>query len=580
MTKKIKFIVLFSFLILLGLCTKSQARITTSDPTVSSGGTATITINSQEAVASGAINVSSSGGLTFISASSNYNGVANDTMLAFSTTKNVSSGIATYKFKVPNVSKTTTYKVTFSSADMTKVNGDKVSSSSATATVTVKAKSSSSSSGSSSSGGSSSSSGSSSSGNSSSSSDDEKEDSKVSFREVNEKVYATDSGINVRSSYSTSSSSVGSLNKGDELTRTGVATKSVNGITWSRVEFNGQTAYVSSAYLTTEKPDESAEKALKSLEVEGYKLTPEFSSEVTEYTLNVTEDVTSLDIKAEPEDEKAKVKITGNDELLDGVNKIEIKVTAEDGTERKYTINVIKGEMSSLGLEELNISGGYTLNPTFSSDVYEYTLEINDLSVTSLDIEAVANVEDADIEIVGNTELKPGENIVTILVKSADGNDIRTYQIIVNIVEKQEEQIIAGIDNNDLFVYGGIALGVIVLIIIIAVIRHRRKMLLDEEDDDYEPYYGGFDSLNRDVNKNNNLSDTQDLSNVINNKNIPNVDETQKVDLSSLNDKKEENSDPIKEHRKSVIEENFGADIKNEEDNKDDKGGRRRGKHF
>ena len=449
-----------------------------------------------------------------------------------------------------------------------------------TDTVTVKSKSSSSSSGSSSSGGSSSSSGSSSSGNSSSSGDDEKEDSKVSFREVNEKVYATDSGINVRSSYSTSSSSVGSLNKGDELTRTGIATKSVNGITWSRVEFNGQTAYVSGAYLTTEKPDESAEKALKSLEVEGYKLTPEFSSEVTEYTLNVTEDVTSLNIKAEPEDDKAKVKITGNDKLLDGVNKIEIKVTAEDGTERKYTINVIKGEMSSLGLSELNISGGYTLNPTFSPDVYEYTLEINDLSVTSLDIEAVANVEDADIEIVGNTELKPGENIVTILVKSADGNDIRTYQIIVNIVEKQEEQIIAGIDNNDLFVYGGIALGVIVLIIIIAVIRHRRKMLLDEEDDDYEPYYGGFDSLNRDVNKNNNLNDTQDLSNVINNKNIPNVDETQKVDLSSLNDKKEENSDPIKEHRKSVIEENFGADIKNEEDNKDDKGGRRRGKHF
>lgn len=444
-----------------------------------------------------------------------------------------------------------------------------------TDTVTVKSKSSSSSS----SGGSSSSSGSSSSGNSSSSDNDKKEDSKVSFREVNEKVYATDSGINVRSSYSTSSSSVGSLNKGDELTRTGVATKSVNGITWSRVEFNGQTAYVSSAYLTTEKPDESAEKALKSLEVEGYKLTPEFSSEVTEYTLNVTEDVTSLDIKAEPEDEKAKVKITGNDELLDGVNKIEIKVTAEDGTERKYTINVIKGEMSSLGLEELNISGGYTLNPTFSSDVYEYTLEINDLSVTSLDIEAVANVDDATVEIVGNTELKPGENIVTILVKSADGNDIRTYQIIVNIVEKQEEQIIAGIDNNDLFLYGGIALGVIVLIIIIAVIRHRRKMLLDEEDDDYEPYYGGFDSLNRDVNKNNNLSDTQDLSNVINNKNIPNVDETQKVDLSSLNDKKEEKSDPIKEHRKSVIEENFGADIKNDEDNKENKG-RRRGKHF
>lgn len=536
---------------------KGSFSLSKSSVTLSEGSSTSFSISAKNC--EGKFTVSSSNS-KIVSVSESEIWVSGSTSI---TLKANSAGTATITVKATNVGDSSENDVTGSKS----------------ISVTVKAKSSSSSSGSSSSGGSSSSSGSSSTGNSSSSSDDEKEDSKVSFREVNEKVYATDSGINVRPSYSTSGDPVGSLNKGDELTRTGVATKSVNGITWSRVEFNGQTAYVSSAYLTTEKPDESAEKALKSLEVEGYKLTPEFSSEVTEYTLNVTEDVTSLDIKAEPEDEKAKVKITGNDELLDGVNKIEIKVTAEDGTERKYTINVIKGEMSSLGLEKLNISGGYTLNPTFSSDVYEYTLEINDLSVTSLDIEAVANVDDATVEIVGNTELKPGENIVTILVKSVDGNDIRTYQIIVNIVEKQEEQIIAGIDNNDLFLYGGIALGVIVLIIIIAVIRHRRKMLLDEEDDDYEPYYGGFDSLNRDVNKNNNLSDTQDLSNVINNKNIPNVDETQKVDLSSLNDKKEEKSDPIKEHRKSVIEENFGADIKNDEDNKENKG-RRRGKHF
>ena len=73
MTKKIKFILLFSFIIILGLCTKSQARITTSDPTVSSGGTATITINSQESVASGAIDVVSNGGLTFVSASGGVN---------------------------------------------------------------------------------------------------------------------------------------------------------------------------------------------------------------------------------------------------------------------------------------------------------------------------------------------------------------------------------------------------------------------------------------------------------------------------------------------------------------------------
>ena len=573
MTRKIKYILLFSFLIILGLCTKSQARITTSDPTVSSGGTATITINSQEPVSSGAINVVSDGGLTFVSASGGEN---NGTFLAFAGSSNKTSGIATYKFKVPTVSKTTTYKVTFSATDMTNADNEEIADSQATATVTVKAKSSSSSS----SGNNSSSSGNNSSkGNSSSSNDDDDDETTApTFRNVNETVYVTDSGINVRSSYSTSSSSIGTLNAGDELTRTGVATSAVGGITWSRVTYEGRTAYVSSSYLTTEKPEESTNKALSSLTINGYTLTPEFSSNITEYTLNVPEDVTSLEIDAVPEDDNAEVEITGNDGLLDGVNTVEIRVIAEDGTARTYTISVTKGEFSTIGLSELSVDG-YTLNPAFSTDIYEYTLEIHDLTVTSLDVNAVADQENASVEIVGNTELKPGENIITILVKSEDGSEIGTYQIIVNITESIEEQLIPGIDNDDLFLYGGIALGVIVLIIIIAVIRHRRKMLLDEEDDDYEPYYGGFDSLNRDVNKNNNLSDTQDLSNVINNKNIPNVDETQKVDLSSLNDKKEEKSDPIKEHRKSVIEENFGADIKNDEDNKENKG-RRRGKHF
>lgn len=209
MIKKIKFIMLFSVLLILGFATKSQARITTSDPTVQSGGTATITINSQEPVAYGAIDVTSSGGLTFSSVSG---GTSNGTKVAFAGTTDKTSGIATYKFKVPTVTKTTTYKVTFSSADMGDASGNTVTSSTATATVTVTAPSSSS-------GGSSSGSSGGSSNNSTSKA--------PSFSSVNETVYATDS-VNVRSSYSTSSSVIGSLDVGDSVTRTGKAT--VNGI--------------------------------------------------------------------------------------------------------------------------------------------------------------------------------------------------------------------------------------------------------------------------------------------------------------------------------------------------------------
>lgn len=548
MVKKLKYIFLLGILVMLGLSTNSQARITTSDPTVESGGTATITISSQEAVAYGSIDVTSTGGLTFVSVSG---GTANGTLVAFAGTENKKSGIATYKFKVPNVSKTTTYKVVFSSADMGTAEGESIDSSTATATVTVRAAGNNSGSGNSSSG-----SGSSSSGNSGSSGSSN-QPTAPSFSSRNETVYAT-SSVNVRASYSTSSSVIGSLDAGDSVTRTGVATTSVNGITWSRVTYNGQTAYISSSYLTTEEPEEekSNNKNLKSLAVDGYEITPEFSSDVTEYDLTVDENVDALTVNAVAEDENAKIEITGNDNLLIGENTIEIKVTAEDETVRTYKINVTKGETVGIQLSELNVEG-YTLDPEFNSDIYEYTLNINDTSITSINIDAKSNTENAVIEIAGNNELKLGENLVTILVKSEDEQDIATYQIIVNIQEKPQEQIIAGIDNNDLYLYGGIGLGVLVIIIIIIIVIVKRR---NKDDDDFSTYYGGFNSLD-DENTDKKDNSESKLDN---------------GDIEKISEKKDE----MKSRKKDIIEENFGTDISSQEFTEDDKSKRRRGKHF
>lgn len=67
----------------------------------------------------------------------------------------------------------------------------------------------------------------------------------VKFSDTNETVYTTDR-CNVRKSYSTSSDKITTLEKGTSLKRTGVSS---NG--WSRVSYNGGTAYISSKYLTT-----------------------------------------------------------------------------------------------------------------------------------------------------------------------------------------------------------------------------------------------------------------------------------------------------------------------------------------
>jgi len=269
MSKKVKYIFLVSMFILLGLCTKSQARITASDPTVTSGekDTVTITINSQEAVASGSISVGSTGGLEFVKVTG---GTAKGSTVAFAQAENKTAGIATYTFKVPTVTSTTTYKVTFSSKDMADENGAPVSGSSATSTVTVKAKEQPKPPTTNNNGG--------------SSNNNEKE---PTFTKVNETVYVTKK-VNVRQSYSTSSKSLGTLEVGTSLTRTG---KGSNG--WSRVTYNGKEAYINASYLSTKKPEEkpaeetptekSNNKALKSLTVAPGELTPAFDAETRNY---------------------------------------------------------------------------------------------------------------------------------------------------------------------------------------------------------------------------------------------------------------------------------------------------------
>ena len=77
------------------------------------------------------------------------------------------------------------------------------------------------------------------------------------FTDCNETVYATTT-VNVRDTYSTSGNKVGSLAEAQSVTRTGTGQGEAAG--WSRIEFNGQVAYVSSDYLSTTKPQVTTSK--------------------------------------------------------------------------------------------------------------------------------------------------------------------------------------------------------------------------------------------------------------------------------------------------------------------------------
>lgn len=343
--------------------------------------------------------------------------------------------------------------------------------------------------------------------------DDEEETPSMSFTSVNQTVYATDDGINVRNS-PVDGEVIGSLDKGDSVTRTGI------GDGWSRIKYKGKTAYVSSSYITTTKPtstedekkteeddkkneddneNKSNAKELSSLTVEQYKLEPDFSPDITEYSLTVGKDVEDLVIEAVAADENATVEITGNNGLLLGENTVNIKVTAEDGTVRTYKINVTKVEEVGLKLSELTIEN-YVLTPEFSSDVYEYTLNIGDISVTSLNIIAKSNNENVNVEIAGNNNLKPGENIITILVSSDEGDTTTVYQIIVNIDEAFKNQV-ATTDNSNMYMYIGVGAAVVILLIIIIVVVRKRRKAAEEEFAPLNTYDLNFSSNNNVTNK-------------------------------------------------------------------------------
>ena len=367
------------------------------------------------------------------------------------------------------------------------------------------------------------------------------------FTDTNKTMYST-GNINLRASWSTSSSAT-SIEKGTELNVTGTSTEKINGYVWYRVSYNGQTKYVASSLLTSTKPEEekkSDNANLKSLVVENYDIIPNFSSDVTEYTLDVTSEVTELSIKAEPEDSKATVTIKGEKELKDGENTIIISIDAEDGTTKLYEIKVTKKEGTTFGLTSLKIKDAKI---EFKPDVYNYSINVKS-DVDILEIQAVASEEDAIVEITGNEELKEGENIITIIVSSKDGKKKATYQIKATKEAVEEEKTPRNVQSNSkIYIYAGIgAVALIALIIVIVyTVKHRNE-------DDSEKFEGFPDELPE-------KDDNQE------------IDDTEKVKNVDLEEKKNN-----KEEREEIDRKNYFLDTQSEDDY--EKPRKRRGKHF
>ena len=181
--------------------------------------------------------------------------------------------------------------------------------------------------------------------------------------------------------------------------------------------------------INKEKSDNSK---LSSLSIEQTTITPEFSPSTLNYSANVDYSVTNIDIEATASDSNATIEGIGNKELNTGVNIFEIVVTSENNTQTTYKITVTRAKNNNANLNNITLSGGYELSPSFDSSISSYEVNVPN-ETESIEITAFKQDPNAvSVTGTGTISLKTGENNINIIVTAEDGKTTKLYKIKIN----------------------------------------------------------------------------------------------------------------------------------------------------
>lgn len=126
---------------------------------------------------------------------------------------------------------------------------------------------------------------------------------------------------------------------------------------------------------------------LKLLDIEGYDLTPKFDKETLEYRVTLEPGTETINVIAQKEDSEASIKGSGEVSVSEGVNTINIIVTAENGNERTYVIRVNVEEKDPIEVKINNKKYRVVKKKELlgSRDGYkDTTVKINDFEVPAL----------------------------------------------------------------------------------------------------------------------------------------------------------------------------------------------------
>lgn len=248
----------------------------------------------------------------------------------------------------------------------------------------------------------------------------------------------------------------------------------------------------------------SNDNNISNISVSNGTLNKEINNDDTYYIINVDSNATNITLNGILSSSKANSQGFGTYSLTGTHTVITVAVTAEDGSIKTYTFEVVKEipkESSNDSkvvtttlknvmysnnsyLEDLIIDG-YEIE--FEKNTYEYSITV-DSSVDHLDLTPLLANSNATYAVYGNNDFKEGENIVTIIVTAEDGST-STYTITVDKESDKSETNIKTQNEEKEETGNNVAKTIIIIVIILIIIGIVYLIFKDDDDDDNNEEY-------------------------------------------------------------------------------------------
>ena len=149
----------------------------------------------------------------------------------------------------------------------------------------------------------------------------------------------------------------------------------------------------------------SKDNNLKSLSIEGYEISPAFNKDTTEYSVTAPEGTKTIKVSATANDSKSSVSGTGEKEVTEGINNIEVVVKAENGSEKKYKITV-------------NVIDESPIEVTFNDNKYNVVKLRSNYQCKELFEEKTVTINEVEIPACYNK----ASNTILVGLKDQEGN--------------------------------------------------------------------------------------------------------------------------------------------------------------